>query len=245
MLIKRIEEAALNAWPAFQQHLYDGWILRFSKGYTKRANSVNPMDNSTIDLAEKVAFCQQVYWDQGLPAIFRMTPFAPPELDTYLEQLGYQKVDPSLVMILDLQECDLPPAADIHDDSLDEWLVTFCRLKDTPLEKHVTHREMLQNILARRFFASLADNGQAVVCGLGVLEREYFGLFDLVTDPQWRNQGYAAQLVSGLLHWAKANGARYAYLQVEERNAPARHLYGDKVGYQVLYGYWYRVRQTV
>jgi ribosomal protein S18 acetylase RimI-like enzyme len=87
----------------------------------------------------------------------------------------------------------------------------------------------------------LSDNGEAVVCGLGVLEREYIGLFDLVTDPQRRNQGYGAQLVSGLLHWAKANGARYAYLQVEERNTPARHLYGDKLGYQVLYGYWYRV----
>jgi len=35
MLSKRIEEASLNAWPALQHLLFDGWILRFSKGYTR------------------------------------------------------------------------------------------------------------------------------------------------------------------------------------------------------------------
>ena len=51
---KRVEEAALNAWPALQQILYDGWILRFSQGYTKRANSVNPIFQSSIDLETKI-----------------------------------------------------------------------------------------------------------------------------------------------------------------------------------------------
>ena len=36
---RSIEEAALRAWPAAQQFLFDGWVARLSDGYTKRANS--------------------------------------------------------------------------------------------------------------------------------------------------------------------------------------------------------------
>jgi hypothetical protein len=32
---RRLEEAAMNAWPALQQALCHGWVLRFANGYTK------------------------------------------------------------------------------------------------------------------------------------------------------------------------------------------------------------------
>ena len=51
MLHRRLEEVAMNAWPALQQMLFDGWILRFAQGYTKRANSVHPLFESHLDTA--------------------------------------------------------------------------------------------------------------------------------------------------------------------------------------------------
>ena len=50
----RIEEVALNAWPSMQHMLYDGWLLRFSNGYTKRANSVNILYAGALAYANAV-----------------------------------------------------------------------------------------------------------------------------------------------------------------------------------------------
>ena len=53
-----IEERSLNAHPAIETQFYDGWVLRFAGGYTKRANSVNPLYVGALPLDEKIAFCE-------------------------------------------------------------------------------------------------------------------------------------------------------------------------------------------
>lgn len=255
MLTKRIEEAGLNAWPALQQMLYDGWVLRFSKGYTKRANSVNALYPSAIDTQEKVACCEAQYTARELRPIFRITPFAPADLDAILETRGYERIDTTLVLHLDLSQ-DVatisksrePDSSSVFSDQaratpLDDWLPTYCRLKSSPLEEHQTHREILETIPSRCHYASLAVSGEAVACALGVLEDELFGLFDVVTALEHRKKGYGTQLISSMLGWARENGARHAYLGVVELNSPARRLY-DKLGFQEVYRYWYRVPET-
>jgi len=240
LLARRIEEAGLNAWPALQQMLYDGWVLRFSKGYTKRANSANALYPSAIDTREKVAFCEAQYKARELGPIFRITPFAPTDLDSILEARGYELIDTTLVLHLDLDQPASSPSGQAHQESLDDWLPIFCRLKSSSLEAHQTHREILEAILGRCFYASLSVSGEAVSCALGVLEGKFFGLFDVVTAPEHRSKGRATTLLSSMLDWAQENVARHAYLGVVELNSPARRLY-DKLGFQEVYRYWYRV----
>lgn len=246
MLERRIEEAGLNAWPALQQMLYDGWVLRFSKGYTKRANSANALYPSAIDTREKVAFCEAQYRVRELKPIFRITPFAPADLDSILEARGYELIDTTLVLARDVAAISKSRASQaaipdrVRQESLDDWLPIYCRLKSSSLEEHQTHREILETILGRCFYASLTVSGEAVSCALGVLEGEFFGLFDVVTAPEHRSKGHATTLLSSMLNWAQENGARHAYLGVVELNSPARRLY-DKLGFREAYRYWYRV----
>ncbi len=245
MLARRIEEAALNAWPALQQVLYDGWILRFSRGYSKRANSVTPLFESSLDLREKIAICERTYRAKALPPIFRLTPFAAPaELEPLLEQRGYELVEPSLVLQRAFgQHLPAVGGAAPREEGLDEWLRIYAGLSRLDAAHQPTLRAMLEAIPTRRFLAALLEAGSAVACGMGVLEGDLFGMFDLVVESSQRNRGYGTKLVCGMLDWAQANGARHAYLQVVGSNAPARQLYA-KLGFQDLYPYHYRVLRT-
>jgi len=77
---------------------------------------------------------------------------------------------------------------------------------------------------------------------MAVLQGEYVGLFDIVTDKDFRRRGYDRRLVSGLLQWAKENGARRAYLQVTLDNEAALSLYSG-LGFIEAYRYWYRIKK--
>lgn len=243
MLVRRIEEASLNAWPARQHLLYDGWIVRLANGYTKRANSVTPLYPSQLGIDDKIAHCERLYRDRGLPPIFRLTSLAcPPGLDDALATRGYHIVDPTLVLHLDLANASLPPrSGPLRHASLDEWLRLYTRLSGTRPDDAAKHAEILRAIALSPLFASLYDvEGEAVACGLAVLEGDLGGLFDLMTDPARRRQGHGTALVAGMLHWAAGAGARHAYLQVVRDNEPARRMY-QRLGFREAYHYHYRV----
>ncbi len=72
-MIRCIEEYSLNAWPAFETVHFDGWVQHFAGGYTRRANSVNPLYLSVLPLEEKLPACEALYSRQGLPICYKMT----------------------------------------------------------------------------------------------------------------------------------------------------------------------------
>ncbi|MEA1855326.1 GNAT family N-acetyltransferase [Cytobacillus sp. FSL R5-0569] len=247
MNYKIIEELSLNNWQPLSTLLYDGWVLRFSNGYTKRANSINPIHYSTYDLNQKIRECEKNYSNNELSTTFKITPFVKPEnLDEILEEKAYSLIDCTSVQTMALNGIIEPT---YHSVKLDrniniEWLDNFCRLNNVEEKNKDTMVQMLSNITTQKCFISLYYKADVIACGLGVIERDYIGLYDIVTDIKYRNQGFGEQLILNLLKWGKENGAKYSYLAVLLNNKPALRLY-SKIGYSEIYKYWYRVKKNV
>ena len=76
-----------------------------------------------------------------------------------------------------------------------------------------------------------------------MLDRGWLSVYEIVTDPDFRQQGIGTQLMLHLLKWGKDRGAQSAYLQVMTENAPALRLY-QKLGFREQYRYWYLQKPT-
>ncbi|MED3687678.1 GNAT family N-acetyltransferase [Peribacillus butanolivorans] len=244
-LIQKIEEISMNALPALQTQIYDGWILRFAAGYTKRANSINPIYFSHEDLQSKIENSEHMYLERNIKVVYKITPQASPSnLDSVLEKFGYSLEGTTSVQVLTLLETEAPSKSNflIYNQLHENWFRNFCLLNHISDHDQTIFKKMLENIIPDRCFMLLTDDsGTVLACGLGVLEGEYLGVFNIVTQEKFRNQGYGAKLIKNLLHWGKENGAKNAYLQVILSNAPALNLYA-KLGFEEKYKYWYRIK---
>jgi len=240
-LCRRVEEASLNAWPALQQVLLDGWVLRFSRGFTKRANSIVPLYPAVQPPLDKIRYCENLYAREQLKTIFRLTTVvASDPLDTLLAERGYQRVDPTLVLCRDLHDSDFSSDPGFRQLPRADWLDAYAQNAAMPAKTQQLHAALLQGIRTDHTFGAMDVEGSSSTCGMAVLERELAGLFDIVTHPAARRRGHARMLVESLLWWAEHNGARHAYLQVMQNNFAARALY-EALGFVDLYRYWYRV----
>ncbi|MGB2982487.1 MAG: GNAT family N-acetyltransferase [Candidatus Bipolaricaulia bacterium] len=239
----RLEELGLSAWPALEETHYDGWILRFADGHTKRANSISPLYPSTIDVEEKIAACERAHEEHGLPTIFRLTPFSEPAtLDQTLDSRDYSMIDRTLVMTRSIANFSAPPSDfSIRPVDAETWLDTFERFDLLSPEDMSTRRGIIGRISPDPIpvIAGPADHPTGI--NLGVREGAAVGLFSLFVAEERRLQGLGQALVEETLAIAADRGATLAYLQVEELNMPARGLY-EKLGFTEAYPYWYRVR---
>ena len=244
-LIRRHEEFGLSAWPALYTVYDDGWLLRFADGYTRRSNSVNPIYPSSGDLDEKIERCVALFQAQGVRLVFKMTAAVlPSDLDTRLAQHGFEAEGRTSVQTIDLAALnldDLPPVT-IQPQPGDGWVENYVRMNEYDPARIPTVSRLLANMGLPAAYASIVEDDTVVAVGLGVAGQGFVGLFDIVTDPQRRNQGLGRRLVRNLLRWGSEQGAKQGFLQVVPENAPAMRLY-ESIGFHEAYPYWYRARE--
>lgn len=252
--IKTIEDLSLNAWPSHQMQLYDGWILRFSYFYTHRTNCVEQVGISTLPLEEKVPYCEDIYRRWKTPCIFKITPLSLQTLDPYLQEHDYEKQNVTHVMCTDLAPAPEPaakPFSTLHLGDMtvrnripDEWIDALFAIKGNAT---VTHLKIVPSMYAaipkdvRCVY--IRKDGAIAATGLGILDRDYIGIYAINVRDDCRRQGYARRICETLLAEGARAGAGRAYLQVVEGNTPAIDLY-ESLGFSRQYNYWFRVKST-
>lgn len=255
------ENLSFNTHPCLSEEVYDGWLLRFAEGYTKRANSVNVVGESMIPFADKISYCEEMYAEHNLPVVFKIVPMAA-ELDGLLEEKGYSAVDKTNVMKADLTTKEnggtkgkeynkvkttgvsgtAEVSVTIEEKFTESWQYYYFTFNKVVLSSVPTAKKIQAKITNPVLCATVYADKKAVACGLGVMEQGYVGLLDIVVKEEYRGCGLGKVLCQALLEKAKEKGAATGYLQVVDSNEVAKSLY-KSLGFEDVYSYWYRVKK--
>jgi ribosomal protein S18 acetylase RimI-like enzyme len=245
-MISFIEELAANAWRPETEQFVDGWRLRYTRGITRRGNSVLPLacgEKNPLD--EKLAIAEDFYARWGEPSCFQLTQAAQPVgLIDALRERGYQdgfhtQVQAAPVATALQETTRLPEFQITIEDRMPKtWFDLYIEIGDFgELSAEVRHG-ILERIGPQAGFALLTIEGEPAAIGLGVLERGWVGLFCMDTHPEFRRRGAASAVLRALGNWGQQRQASQMYLQVMENNPPALALYA-KAGFEKQYQYWY------
>jgi GNAT superfamily N-acetyltransferase len=236
--VRRLERLAFRGWPALESQDVQGWHLRFSGGYTKRANSINALGPQASTDIEAV---EAPFRERNSRPAWRLTPLAPVGMADLLKGRGYQAIERSV-----LQRCPLhedfrsDPAVDIAASPGSAWVEAFATHSPVKAEHRETMQRMLEAIAQPAGFAFVRREGRPMAMAIGAVEGDHMGLFDVLVMPEARRQGLARRVTESLYAWAWAKGARFAYLQVVATNAAAMPLYAAQ-GFRTVYEYEYLI----
>jgi len=239
--VRRLEELAFAGWPALETRDAAGWRLRFSGGYTKRANSINALGQDAQVDGKTLEGLEAAYRERHQRPVWRLTPLAPPAMADLLTRRGHRPIERSL-----LQVCPLHPgfaaSADVAIQPVPSaaWIEAFCTYSPVRPEHRDTMRRMLASIAAPAGFAFVEEAGQPMAMAIGAVQGDHMGLFDVLVMPQARRRGLARKVTESLYAWAWSHGARFAYLQVVATNEAAMPLYAAQ-GFRTVYDYEYFV----
>lgn len=162
--IRHLEEASHAGLPALRTDHYDGWLLRFANGYSRRANSVAPLASSTIDLDEKISYCERAYARAGLPCVFKLTQESTPDGLEALTSRGYRRDAETLVCTCRIG-ADVASAArvELFDTPEGAWFETWLRLTNEPQDGDLFGR-LLAATPSPAVYALIRAGDEGVAC---------------------------------------------------------------------------------
>ena len=214
--IRNLEHAAALAWPGVEQNWLGGWLLRFGRGSTRRANSAVPLNVSAGSDLRAVVDWYAARGTAPLAAAPDRLLRIPPGVSTDAE---------TRVMTGDLPSGEPVRGVALASQPDDEWLRLYRRevpvdVLTAVIDGEVTFAE-LGGAAVGRAAVTMAPDGM-----------RWVGLSAVHVVEGARRRGLARELCSALLAWGGERGATRAYVQVLADNTAARKLY-ESMGFTV------------
>lgn len=255
--INLFEKYGFDVHPALEVKEYDGWIMGFTEGYSRRANSIMAFDWGTIPAEEKLAECEKLYKAKGLRSIFKLTDASADGLNELLKNRGYSLECPTDFMTVGcnnetflgkLETVEEPEdiGVIVTGEPDEAWLEAFYKFEHRTDPKTVSIVNRQFEILKTRenltaIYCRIQIHGQDVAVASAVIEDGYMYLLNVVVDENCRGKGYGKILVKEILEAACNMGAETLCLQVIGDNTVAINLY-KSFGFEYYYSYWYMVK---
>jgi ribosomal protein S18 acetylase RimI-like enzyme len=245
-VIRTVQERANNIWPAEFSYFLNGWIIRFSKGVTWRANSVLPLNYWGENISEDIKKVEEIYKQFNSSSKFMLHDHHDPsELHSLLIKAAYKSVMPTdvmgkLLMDIDIQNNDNGYKYHFMVNRDPEWYSALTRLSPnrSPYKMTIIGEIIDRVHIPQKSFFYALNKSDIIGVALAIIDNGYMGIMNLTVDPEYRNQGVATNLIRQTIKWGKNYNTKWLFLQVEKSNTSARKLY-EKIGLDDWYSYTY------
>ncbi|MGA5192046.1 GNAT family N-acetyltransferase [Streptomyces exfoliatus] len=228
-----LARATARAWQPVESEALGEWTLRAADGFTRRANSVLPLGDPGLPVADALTHARAWYAARNLPAYVQTATGAEGTqelLCAELDRHGWRREVSAEVRV-----AALAPIADLDADVS---AVRLTRTFDEPwLRRYQRFGEpgpSVRSVLTSGpsvWFASVAGTGEIpAAIGRCVVDGRWAGFMAVEVAPDQRRRGLATSVMTALARRALDEGASAAWLQVETDNDGARALY-DGMGF--------------
>ncbi|WP_157930747.1 GNAT family N-acetyltransferase [Glycomyces xiaoerkulensis] len=230
--ILELERRLAASWPAVETEDFGGWLLRYSEGFSRRANSVLAPTEPDAGLEEAIGRVERWYGARGARPLVSVALPVARRLDRALAQRGWTAEAETAVLTKPVEAGDASPEVAISHEPGPELLEQLGRGKPRAAAAVLGSGPT-------RAFAEIRRDGVLAARGRAAIEGDVAAVSGIGTLPRYRRRGLGGEVLRALEAWAASAGAHRVALQVEADNDAALSVYGRQ-GFQERYRYWYR-----
>jgi N-acetylglutamate synthase len=241
-----LDQLMADAWPPTVSEIVGRSRLRWSSGFTRRANSCLAVGDDD-EIPAIVERATEFYSMRNADPMFMVsTASAPSSMASHLRSLGFESTARTLLQTASsaavAASCDRANAFVVESTAevTDAWFETYWTV-ESKRDRDDAARTTCRDILGRTTgacYVSLLAAGQTVAVGQIVGQQQWAGVQCMATLPSHRRQGGAAVALGHLADRALGMGAANMYLAVMHDNHGARSLY-ERAGFSTAHEYSY------
>ena len=240
--VEDLQRVMVGAWPPMHSDRLGEWVLRASRGFTQRANSVVTAGSPGLPVPEALDVVERWYAGHRLPP--NLTVAGPlgsdPARDPVAEEAlarGYAARAPTLTLTASASQVAARPDDDVRAPGVrvevgealtDGWFGAYRSYRTVD---EVAARAILTGSPSQDFATALDERGAVVGIGrLGVADA-WGGVAAMWVAPAVRRRGVASAVLAALAREAVSRGVMSLHLQTDSDNAGALGFY-ERCGFE-------------